>query len=64
MLAMSSLVPSLEAKPITGSDSNGQPQATFGFQIQTAAVPAPGTLTLLAIGAGVLISSRRRRAGN
>ena len=48
----------------TASDANGQQQATFGFQTQTAAVPEPGTLTLLAIGAGGLISSRRRRARN
>jgi PEP-CTERM motif len=48
----------------TASDSSGQPQATFGFQTQTAAVPEPGTLTLLAIGAGGLISARRRRARN
>ena len=64
LLAMSSLVPSLDAKPMAGSDANGQPQATFGFQTQTAAVPEPGTLTLLAIGAGALISLRRRRASN
>jgi hypothetical protein len=46
----------------TSSASRGQPQTTFGFQTQTAAVPEPGTLTLLAFGAGGLIASRRRRA--
>ncbi len=45
----------------TSSDSNGTPQSTFGFQTQTAAVPEPGTFALLAVGAGGLISSRRRR---
>jgi hypothetical protein len=44
----------------TSSDSNGQPQTTFGFQAQ-AAVPEPGTITLLGVGAGGLISARRRR---
>lgn len=46
----------------TASDASGSPQATFGFQTQTAAVPEPGTLTLLAFGAAGLITSRRRRA--
>jgi hypothetical protein len=46
----------------TSSDANGTPQSTFGFQTQTAAVPEPGTLALLAVGAGGLISSRRGRA--
>src|ERR1043166_8373992 len=63
---ISSTVAGLDPTPgtwsFTASDANGQPQATFGFQTQTAAVPEPGTLTLLAIGAGGLISSRRRRA--
>ena len=47
----------------TASDSSGSPQATFGFQTQTAAqaVPEPTTLALLAIGAGGLVSSRKRR---
>ena len=45
----------------TSSDSSGQQQTTFGFQTETAAVPEPGTLTLLAVGAGGLISSRKRR---
>lgn len=43
-------------------NTNDQLQTIFGFQTQTAAVPEPGTLTLLAIGAGGLISARRRRA--
>jgi PEP-CTERM motif len=45
----------------TSSDSNGAPETTFGFQTQTTAVPEPSTLALLAIGAGGLVSSRKRR---
>lgn len=46
----------------TSSNANGTPQSTFGFQTQTAAVPEPGTLALLAVGAVGLASSPRRRA--
>ena len=45
----------------TSSDSSGQQQTTFGFQTETTAVPEPSTLALLAIGAGGLVSSRKRR---
>jgi PEP-CTERM motif len=48
----------------TSSDSNGAPETTFGFQTQTTAVPEPSTLALLAIGAGGLVSSRKRRDNN
>jgi hypothetical protein len=39
----------------TASDASGQPQATFGFQTQTAAVPEPGTITLVFLGFGGLL---------
>jgi hypothetical protein len=47
----------------TASDASGQPQATFGFQTQTAAVPEPSTILLVFIGFGGLlcIGARRRK---
>ena len=43
----------------TSSDSNGQPQTTFGFQAQTT-VPEPTTLALLGAGLFSLVATRRR----
>lgn len=45
----------------TSSDANGQPQSTFGFQTQTAAVPEPTTLSLLGAGLFSLVATSKRR---
>ena len=45
----------------TSSDANGQNQSSFSFQAHSAAVPEPSSLALFAIGAGGLVSSRKRR---
>jgi len=45
----------------TASDSNGQAQATFGFQAQSTAVPEPGTISLLLLGAGGWALRRKAR---
>lgn len=49
----------------TVSDSNGQDQTTFGFQANSTAVPEPGMLSLLTLGAvaiGGIALSRRKSA--
>ena len=50
----------------TVSDSNGQQQTTFGFQANSTAVPEPGTLGLIAVGAIGLggIGLRKRKQPN
>jgi hypothetical protein len=46
----------------TASSANGSNQTSFGFQTDTAAVPEPGSIALLGVGAlGLALIARRKR---